>query len=107
MFRISKFVLETQKLRIVLEDYEGFTKEIIEVKDKDTWVPILKSFDQNSTLRVWNKEDISTKSLHFLKEKKKKLYFQLKNMEIIINNKSIGKYNKETLEDGFNFIIEP
>lgn len=56
MFRISKFVLERQKLRIVVEDYENFTQEIIEVKDKDTWIPILKSIDQNSTLRIWNKE---------------------------------------------------
>ena len=29
-----------------------------------------------------------------------------KNMEIIINNKSIGKYKKETLEIGFKIIIE-
>jgi len=85
VFRISKFVLERQKLRIIIEDYEGFTKEIIEVKDKDTWVPILKSFDQNSTLRVWNKEDISTKSLHFLKEKKKNLYFQLNDEDFNLN----------------------
>ena len=76
MFRISKIVLERQKLRIVVEEYENFTKEIIEVKDKDTWIPILKSFDQNSTMRIWNKEEISTKSLHILKEKKKKLLYE-------------------------------
>ena len=29
-----------------------------------------------------------------------------KNMEIIINNKSFGKYNKETLEKGFNITIK-
>ena len=85
MFRISKFVLERQKLRIVVEDYENFTQEIIEVKDRDTWIPILKSFDQNSTLRIWNKEEVSTKSLRFLKEKKKKLYFQLNDEDFNLN----------------------
>jgi len=85
VFRISKFVLERQKLRIIVEDYENFTKEIIEVKNKDTWIPILKSFDQNSTLQIWNKEEISTKSLHFLKEKKKKLLYQLDDEDFNLN----------------------
>ena len=85
MSRISKFVLESQKLRIILEEHENFTKEIIEVKDKDTWIPILKNFDQNSTLRIWNKKDIITKPLHFLKEKKKKLYYQLNDEDFFLN----------------------
>ena len=85
MSRISKFVLESQKLRIIIEEHENFTKEIIEVKDKDTWIPILKNFDQNSTLRIWNKNDIITKPLHFLKEKKKKLYYQLNDEDFFLN----------------------
>ena len=85
MSRISKFVLESQKLRIVIEEHEKFTKEIIEVKDKETWIPILNSFDQNSTLRIWNKKEISTKSLHFLKANNKKLYYHLDDEDFNLN----------------------
>ncbi|MFX1338646.1 MAG: hypothetical protein ACFFDK_08560 [Promethearchaeota archaeon] len=85
MLKIAKIILEREQMRVLIEEYEKFTEEIIEVKNNNTWVPILKNFNGNSTLRVWSNKRIFSKSLNYLKRTKKKTYYQLDDEDFKLN----------------------
>ena len=85
MLKITKYILEKGQLRVLLEVKENFTEEIIEIKEGEAWIPILKSFNRNSTLRICSNKEFSTKVLNFFKRTKKKLYFQLDDEDFNLN----------------------
>ncbi|MFX1236064.1 MAG: hypothetical protein ACFFBY_16175, partial [Promethearchaeota archaeon] len=72
-----KHILERDLLRITIEEHNNFTSEIIEVNQNDLWIPILKNNVSFSTFNYWEKGIRLTKKLSFLKDKKKKLYYQV------------------------------
>ncbi|MFW9973281.1 MAG: hypothetical protein ACFFDF_24065 [Candidatus Odinarchaeota archaeon] len=78
-------IIENDLLRISVEENNNYTKERIEIKDKDQLIPILGSEDHYSTLNYWTKNNRNTKSLSFRKTTKKKLYYQLNDDDFLLN----------------------
>ncbi|MFX1470567.1 MAG: hypothetical protein ACFFB8_18125, partial [Promethearchaeota archaeon] len=68
--------------RIIIEENQNFTSERIEIKDEDNIIP-----EKNNLL---------------IKAREAPYY----PIEIVLNEKSIGKYDKKTLEEGFKKIID-
>ena len=85
MLKITNYILEKEQLRVLLEVKENFTEEIIEIKDGEAWIPILKSSNGSSTLRMCSKKVFISKLLNFFKRTKKKLYFQLDDEDFNLN----------------------
>lgn len=72
-------------MRVLLEDYGNYTEEIVEVKNKNIWFPILKSVNGSSTLRMWSNKPVISKALNYLKRTKKKIYYQLDDEDFNLN----------------------
>ena len=85
MLKITNYILEKEQLRVLLEVKENFTEEIIEIKDGEAWIPILKSSNGSSTLRMCSKKVFISKLLNFFKRTKKKIYFQLNDEDFNLN----------------------
>jgi hypothetical protein len=81
-----KHVLERGNIRVIVEDFENYTQESIKIRINEEWVPVLKNSNKKNSLRVIsNKNDVFIKPLAFLKRKKKKLYYQLDDMDFDLN----------------------
>ena len=85
MLHFSKYFLAREDLRIILEEHDSHILEKIEIKNRDSWIPILSSLNGYNTLTFWSQKKISSKSLSFNKQKKKKLYFQTYDDDITLN----------------------
>lgn len=81
----NKHLLERDLLRVTIEQHNEFTSEMIEVKCNDLWVPLLGSNTGFSTLNYWENSIKHTKKLNFLKDKKKKLYYQIDDDDFLLN----------------------
>ena len=53
MFKITQFKLESELLRILLEDDNDNTVEKVEIKNKGKWNPIIGSFPGLSVLTLY------------------------------------------------------
>ncbi|MFX0000597.1 MAG: hypothetical protein ACFE88_10790 [Candidatus Hermodarchaeota archaeon] len=78
-------IIENDLIRISVEEKQKFTREKIEIKEKDRLISILASEEGYSTLNFWRKNKRETKALSFLKSKKKKLYYQLNDDDFLLN----------------------
>jgi hypothetical protein len=78
-------ILQNDLVRITIEENKDYTSEKIEIKDDGVFIPIVGSNELNSTLNYWIKDKRKTKALTFLKSKKKKLYYQLNDIDFKLN----------------------
>ncbi len=78
-------IIENDLIRVVVEENQNYTSEKIEIKNNDNWIPLISSNDEYSTLNIWRQDKRETKSLSFLKSKKKKLYYQLNDDDLLLN----------------------
>ncbi|MFX0043557.1 MAG: hypothetical protein ACFE8L_11660 [Candidatus Hodarchaeota archaeon] len=85
MFRVSREILEREKIRIIIDHKDNITSERIEIKDGNYWIPIIGSNDGFSTLNIWTKDIAHSQSLSYRKRTKKKLYYELDNEDFLLN----------------------
>jgi hypothetical protein len=82
---IKKRTLERDQIRITMEEHERYTSETIELYYKNKWVPIIGSNLGFSALNYYISNKRYTKKLHFLKSKKKKIYYQIDDEDFLLN----------------------
>lgn len=85
MLNSNQKILERENLRIIVEKYEHYISEKIEIKDGDKWIPILGSNIGYSTLNLWTKLAVYSKALSFKKSTKKKLYYELDDSDFLLD----------------------
>jgi hypothetical protein len=78
-------IIQNDLIRIIIEENKNFTSEKVEIKDKDIWIPLIGSKETYSTLNYWTNGKRKTKTLEFLKSKKKKLYYELNDDDFLLN----------------------
>ncbi|HEY0088747.1 MAG TPA: hypothetical protein VGB37_07880, partial [Candidatus Lokiarchaeia archaeon] len=85
MLNSNQKILERENLRIIVDRYEHYISEKIEIKDGDKWTPILGSNIGYSTLNLWTKLAVYSKALSFKKSTKKKLYYELDDSDFLLD----------------------
>jgi len=78
-------IIENDLIRITVEEKNSYTTEKIEIKNDNSWIPLLSSNDKCSTLVVWKENEKVSKALSYLKSKKRKLYYQLNDDDFLLN----------------------
>ncbi|MFX1298211.1 MAG: hypothetical protein ACFFD2_25575, partial [Promethearchaeota archaeon] len=85
MMKISRNFLENDYLRVILEEYENYISEQIELKANNESIPVLRSLQGFSTLLFCKNLQISSRTLTLKTKTAEKLIYQLDNSDIFIN----------------------
>ena len=101
MLKIAQLKLESELVRITLEDQDDHTAERIEIKDNGKWIPIIGSFPGFSVITLYNGKKSYSKKLIVKAQTEQKLTSELEDkkiniqLEITLDNKSLlhFKYN--------------
>lgn len=84
---INQKILERENLRIIVEAKQNYMSERIEIKDGDSWISVIGNNEGFSSLNIWTKIAIYSKSLTFIQKTKGILNYQLKDKDLSMDLK--------------------
>ncbi len=85
MSKISHTILENNFLRIILEENENFTSEMIELKEGNEKIPLISSFEGISILTFYNGEETNSRAISFRDKTNDMLRYSLNQEDMSID----------------------